>query len=179
MNRHDFVGMGNISGTYGVRGWVKVFSYTVPREQILRYKHWHVAAAGALEADDIEVPEQGTALEAGRRHGNGIVAKLAGIEDRDAAAALIGSEIFVPRKLLPDTEPGQYYWADLAGLAVHDSRGRRLGIVDHLIETGVHDVLVLDGGANKLIPFVPGQVILDVDLKRGVITADWDAAWWE
>ena len=179
MSRHGFVGLGYISGIYGVRGWVKVFSYTQPREQILEYPVWHISAAKSLDVADTEPALEATGVESGRMHGKGIVAKLAGVEDRDTAAALIGYGIFVPRAQLPDTEPGEYYWADLAGLSVCDSAGRSLGVVDHLMETGVHDVLVLDGGANRMIPFVPGKVVLDVDLERGLITVDWDAAWWE
>ena len=85
----------------------------------------------------------------------------------------------MPRADLPKTAPGEYYWADLEGLRVCDTAGSTLGHVDHLLETGVHDVLVLDGGPNQLIPFVPGRVVQDVDLKQGVITVDWDPEWWE
>lgn len=173
MSRQQFVGLGRISGIYGVRGWVKVFSYTQPRERILEYPHWHITVDASPDA----IPA--TALESGRRHGKGIVAKLAGIEDRDAAAALIGSGIFVPRVALPEAAPGEYYWADLEGLEVCDTHGHALGTVDHLMETGAHDVMVLAGEANRLIPFVPETVVVSVDLERGVITVDWDEAWWE
>jgi 16S rRNA processing protein RimM len=170
MAPQNFVALGYISGIYGVRGWVKVFSYTQPREQILEYKHWHLGDQAQPEA---------VALEAGRSHGKGIVAKLAGVEDRDAAAALIDQAISIPRDALPEPEPGEYYWADLAGLAVRDRQGQMLGTVDHLLETGAHDVLVLAEGANRMIPFVQGKTVLEVDLDAGVITVDWDAAWWE
>lgn len=175
MSRQQFVGLGRISGIYGVRGWVKIFSYTQPRERILDYPIWHLAADESQDAE----PAAATRLESGRLHGKGIVAKLAGIEDRDAAAALIGTGIFVPREALPDAAPGEYYWADLEGLEVCDTHGQSLGVVDHLLETGAHDVMVLAGGANRLIPFVPETVVLRVDLERGVITVDWDEAWWE
>lgn len=179
MSRPGFVGLGYISGVHGLRGWVKVFSYTQPREQILEYPTWHIGTGKTLDAQDSEFAIKAKSLEAGHRQGKGIVAKLTGVEDRDAAAALNGCGIFVPRAELPDAEPGEYYWADLAGLEVHNSQGQVLGSVDHLLETGAHDVMVLAEGANRLIPFVPGRVVLDVDLERGVITVDWDAAWWE
>lgn len=175
MSRQQFVGLGRISGTYGVRGWVKIFSYTQPRERILEYSTWHLAADEPPAAE----PAAATHLESGRRHGKGIVAKLAGIEDRDAAVALIGSGIYVPREALPHAAPGEYYWADLEGLEVCDTHGMSLGVVDHLLETGAHDVMVLAGDANRLIPFVPETVVVRVDLERGVITVDWDEAWWE
>ncbi len=174
MSQPGWVSLGYISGLYGVRGWVRVFSYTQPREQILDYQPWYLAepgesAQGTLQAIDAS----------GRQHGKGVIAKLAEIEDRDAAAELIGREILVRRDILPKPEAGQYYWADLIGLEVRSRSGQRLGHVSHLLETGAHDVLVLDGADNRLIPFVPGAVVVDVDLDRRVITVDWDAAWWE
>jgi 16S rRNA processing protein RimM len=174
MSQPGWVSLGYISGLYGVRGWVRVFSYTQPREQILDYQPWYLAepgeaAQGTLQAIDAS----------GRQHGKGIIAKLADIDDRDAAAELIGREILVRRDVLPKPEAGQYYWADLIGLEVRSRSGQRLGHVSQLLETGAHDVLVLDGEDNRLIPFVPGAVVVDVDLDRRVITVDWDAAWWE
>lgn len=175
MSQTRFVGLGHISGIYGLRGWVKVFSYTQPREQILDYRNWHIAPEHAPgEPDDEPI-----VVESAKRHGKGIIAKLAGVEDRDAAAALNGCGIFVERAALPELRRDEFYWADLAGLEVVDAAGRQLGHVDHLIETGAHDVLVLAEGDNRLIPFVPGKVVLDVDLERGVIAVDWDASWWE
>ena len=125
MSRHSWVRLGHISGVYGVRGWVKVFSDTYPREQILHYQPWHLAAAG-------ETPPggEGNVVSAsGRVHGKGVIAKLADVDDRDAAAELIGCEIYVPREMLPEAEPGHYYWSDLLGLDVRNTAGERLGKV--------------------------------------------------
>ena len=179
MSRDAFVALGYISGLYGVRGWVKVFSYTQPREQILDYPNWHISADKSLDRPEAQPPAEATPVESGRRHGKGVIAKLAGVDDRDAAAALIGSGIFVPRAQLPQTQPGEYYWSDLAGCEVQDAQGRLLGTVDHLLETGAHDVLVLDPQGKRMIPFVAEKIVLGVDLERGVIRVDWDAAWWE
>lgn len=176
MSRQDFVGLGYISGVYGVRGWVKVFSYTQPRERIVDYSPWHLAADKTADAG---LPDEAVKLESGRVQGKGVVVKLAGVDDRDAAAALIGRGVFVPRADLPEAEPGEYYWADLEGLRVVNASGDTLGHVDYLMETGAHDVLVLDGGANRLIPFVHGEVVLDVDLRGRTISVDWDPDWWE
>ena len=114
-----------------------------------------------------------------RSQGKSLVAQLAGVDDRDAAAALIGRGILVARGSLPRTEPGQYYWTDLIGLTVRTGSGESLGTVTELLETGAHDVLVLDGGPNRLIPFAPGTVVKGVDLERREITVDWAAEWWE
>ncbi len=87
---------------------------------------------------------------------------------------MIGCEIGIPRDELPATQPDEYYWHDLQGLTVVTLAGERLGTVDHLIETGANDVLVVEGDRERLIPFVMGQVIVDVDLDKGEIQVDWD-----
>lgn len=157
--------LGRIVGLFGVRGWVKVHSYTEPREAVLDYRDWLLSREGAWEP--IEVAE-------GRQHGKGIVVRLQGIEDRDAAAELLGSEIGVDRDTLPEAGDGQYYWADLEGLTVVRKDGTELGKVAYLMATGANDVLVVDGPVERLIPFVPETVILDVDLAAGVIRVDWE-----
>ncbi len=85
----------------------------------------------------------------------------------------IGAEIFVARAALPECAPDEYYWTDLEGLEVRTPTGERLGTVDHLLATGSNDVLVLAGAPQRLIPFVLGTVIRNVDLEGGFIVADW------
>jgi 16S rRNA processing protein RimM len=87
---------------------------------------------------------------------------------------LIGCEIGVRREQLPPTSPGEYYWSDLEGLTVVTVQGEMLGTVDHLIETGANDVMVVHGERERLIPFVMQQVVVDVDLGKGEIRVDWD-----
>lgn len=178
MSRRGLVGLGYISGIYGVRGWVKVFSWTRPPERILDYSRWLIGPERAGAADT-QAPLSQYSLHSGRMHGKGLVAQLSDVEDRDRAAALIGQHIYVARDDLPATAAGEFYWADLVGLEVRNRQGVRLGVVDHLLETGAHDVLALDSGANHLIPFVHGDIVRDVDLDGGVISVDWDPAWWE
>jgi 16S rRNA processing protein RimM len=163
-NPQRFVTLGRISGIFGVRGWVKVHSYTEPRQNIVGFKRWTIRQRG--EERTVEV-------EDGRAHGANVVAKLRDVEDREAARALIGADIAVERAALPACEPGEYYWADLEGLDVITPAGDRLGTVDHLVATGGHDVLVLTGQPQRLIPFVRGSVIRSVDIAAGVIVADW------
>lgn len=166
MSNKEFLSAGEISGVFGVKGWVKVFSYTQPRENILQYSPWILRKKGS---------EQDVKLIAGRRHGNAVVAELQGISDRDAALDLIGAEILIRRSQLPKNPPGEYYWADLVGLTVENQEGIVLGRVDHLMETGANDVLVVvDGEVERLIPFVQQQVVLSVDLDSGMIVVDWD-----
>lgn len=157
--------LGRIVGLFGVRGWVKIHSYTEPREAVLDYRDWLLSRDGDW---------QPVGLAEGRRHGKGVIARLQGIEDRDAAAELLGSDIGVDRDALPDPEEGSYYWADLEGLTVVHKDGTELGKVAYLLATGANDVLVVDGPAERLIPFVQGTVILGVDLAAGVIHVDWE-----
>lgn len=110
----------------------------------------------------------------GRQHGKGVIALLADCSDRDQARALTGCEIGISRDALPAAQPGEYYWHDLQGLKVVTLAGEALGSVDHLIETGANDVLVVKGDRERLIPFVMGQVIVQVDLEQGEIRVDWD-----
>ena len=159
--------LGRIVGVFGVRGWVKVYSYTEPREAVLDYKDWLLSRDGGW---------QPVALAEGGRHGKAVIARLDGIESRDAAAELTGSDIGVDRDTLPEPGEGHYYWADLEGLTVVHKDGTELGKVAGLMATGANDVLVVDGPVERLIPFVPGTVVLDVDLAAGVIRVDWD---WE
>jgi 16S rRNA processing protein RimM len=161
-----FVTLGRISGAYGVKGWVKVYSETSPRENILAYAPWDLVRAGRRQR--VEVKD-------GRPQGRVLVAWLEGCDDRDAAEALVGSEIQVPRTRLPDDlAPGEYYWADLVGLRVETLDGVELGRITRLFETGANDVIVVEGERERLLPYVWQQVVREVDLAAGVMRVDWD-----
>lgn len=166
MPNSDFLNAGHISGVFGVKGLVKVFSFTDPRENILRYSPWLLKKNN--QTREIKII-------GGHRQGSTVVAELEGITDRDAALALLGCEISVSRQQLPAPSAGEYYWADLVGLEVKTESGITLGKVDHLLETGANDVLVvLDGSKERLIPFLQKQTVLDIDLNNSVMTVDWD-----
>ncbi len=117
---------------------------------------------------------QRQAVAEGKRHGKTVIVRLESVEDRDAAAAWIGAEVAIERGDLPAAEDGAYYWADLEGLQVVHRDGTKLGQVAYLLETGANDVLVTDGERERLIPFIAGEVILDVDLEKGIIHVDWE-----
>lgn len=162
----QLVVVGTIVGLYGVRGWVRVMSHTQPRENLLHYRDWQLGRHGSWRP---------VSMKAGQAHGKGLVVKLADCSDRDQARTLIGAEIAVPRTELPPLAEGEYYWADLVGLRVETTAGQALGLVDHLLETGANDVLVVRGeDRERLIPFVKGQVIKQIDLSAGLIQVDWD-----
>lgn len=163
--RSEPVILGRIAGVYGVRGWLKVFSETKPKENIFSYRPWLVRVDG--EWQRLEVLD-------GRPHGKGLVAQLAGYDDRESARRLVGAPVAVQRQQLPPAAEGEYYWADLVGLRVVTPDGVELGRVDHLLETGANDVLVVNNGRERLIPFVQGQYVQQVDLDAGLIRVDWD-----
>ena len=110
----------------------------------------------------------------GRKQGKGLAALLPGFEDREQAATLVGSQIFVGRDQLPATDDDEYYWSDLEGLDVHTTKGEVLGRVERLMETGANDVLVISGEREHLVPFIQGQYVTRVDLEDGLIEVDWD-----
>ena len=142
-----------------------MYSYTQPREAILDYRQWLLKQDGSWR--DVEVAE-------GKKHGKGIIVRLAGLSDRDQAAALIDSDIAVERDALPETDEGSFYWTDLEGLKIVRRDGTELGRVAYLLETGANDVMVTAGQPERLIPFIMGTVVLDVDLAAGRITVDWE-----
>ena len=157
--------MGRIVGLFGIKGWVKVYSYTEPREALLDYDGW------LLGRDDRWEPVE---LAEGKRHGKSVIARLRHVEDRDTAAAIVGSEIGIERGRLPEPEDGHYYWADLEGMTVRHKDGSDIGKVAYVMATGANDVLVTEGPDERLIPFVQERVVVDVDLAEGVITVDWE-----
>lgn len=163
--------LGHVSGLFGVKGWIKVYSYTRPAVNLLEYEDWLIGRQDAWRPFRV--------LDA-REQGKTLVARIAGdddtpLADRDAAAALVDLQIAVARDQLPAPEPGEYYWFDLIGLDVFNREGAALGRVKAMMETGANDVLVLQGERERLVPFVVGEVIDEVDLDAGRIVADWDA----
>jgi 16S rRNA processing protein RimM len=158
--------VGEIAGAYGVKGWVKIFSHTQPPQNILGYKPWR------LEGKDGSQEYQ---VISGRLHSGAVVAQLDGINDRDQALALKSSKILVPKSCFPPLEPSQYYWADLIGLAVINLENQDLGKVVEFMETGANDVMIAQSDRERLIPFVIGQYVKEVDFAAGIVRVDWDA----
>ena len=162
----QWVRLGRVSGVFGVRGWIKVFSDTSPPVNILHYRRWYLQRGGNWEAHK---------LVDGRPHGKGIVARLQGCDHRDQAVLLVGADVAVPREQLPDALEGEYYWTDLEGLKVVTLGGIELGRIDHLFKTGSNDVMVVKGDRQRLLPFTD-TVVCDVKLREGLLIVDWDPA---
>jgi 16S rRNA processing protein RimM len=166
LSKPGLVHIGKISGVFGVKGWVKIFSYTEPRDNILSYKNW------LLKKSDQEKPVK---VIAGQAQGKGVVAQIDGIADRDQALSLMGWDVYISHEQLPVPKEGEYYWVDLVGLDVENLEGIQLGKIDSLFETGANDVLLIKGERERAIPFLQGQTVTAIDLAAGKMTVDWDA----
>jgi len=157
--------MGRILAPFGVKGWVKVQPNTAATRNLLAYQTWWVGREGDWR--EIAVAEA-------RVQGRAVVARLESCDDRDAAAALRGKSVAVPRAALPRAQSGEYYWADLIGLAVVNGDAQAFGRITGVLQTGANDVLVVAGERERLIPFI-AEVIREVDVAAGVVRVDWGA----
>ena len=159
--------MGRVTVPYGVRGWIKVHTLTDDPESLSDYPVWRLGRNGNWRE---------VRVVASRMQGNVLVAQFEGVDDRDAAAALRGSDVAVLRAELPAADEGEFYWADLIGLSVVNIEQHDFGKVSRIMQTGANDVLVVEaaeaGSAETLIPFI-ADVIKQVDLKSGRIVVDW------
>ena len=158
--------LGRVAGPHGVQGWLRVKTFTESRATLLGFTRWMLGS---------EAGWSDYGLREGRAHGDGLLVRLDGIADRDAAAALRGREVAVWRAQMPVLQEGEYYWSDLEGLSVYTGDGVALGAVERLFATGANDVMVVRGERERLIPFVMDEVVRRIDLDAGRIEVDWDA----
>ena len=165
--------VGKLGSTYGIRGWLRIYSSTEQAESIFDYQTWFLKIKGEW---------QPTELENWRHHNHEIIVKLKGVDDREAAQTLANVEIGVDLSVFPELEEGDYYWHDLIGCSVVNLEGYTMGTVTEMMETGSNDVLVVKantkdafGKQERLIPFLYEQVVKRVDLTTKTIEVDWDA----
>ncbi len=159
--------VGRLHGAFGVRGELKLESFTDPAQAIARYQPWLLRDARGSERLC-----EGIAVRMGAK---GLIATIPGIEDRDAADASRGTDVLVPRSALPPPAPGEYYWVDLEGLRVVNVEGVAFGTVSHLFSTGANDVMAVQGERERMIPFLTPDYVKSVDFDAGLVTVDWDA----
>lgn len=156
--------IGKIVGVHGMKGYLKVNAFDAPMDlfdpgRCMRLKR----GSGEIQTvtvDDVEP------------HRNILRLSFAGVSDRTAAEALVGSELLVKRSEMPEPEPGKWYWCDLIGLSVVQADGCHLGCVENLFETGAHDVLVVKNGEMEILIPVTASIVCDVDLKAKKIRVD-------
>ncbi|MFG6668394.1 ribosome maturation factor RimM [Halomonas sp. HNIBRBA4712] len=164
--------LGQLTSPHGVKGWLKVYSYTSPIDSILEYPEWWVRQGQTLT----KIP-----LIQGRRQGKALVVQLKDIDDRNAAEALAQADILLPKESLPELADDEYYWHELEGLRVETRSGERLGRISYLFETGANDVMVVRGDdeaidrRERLLPYLPDDVVLDISLEEGRMIVDWDS----
>lgn len=161
--------LGKINGFWGVNGWLKVFSYTDPKEDITQYKKLNLHSNGSMKSLQVEQA---------RMQAKTIVIKFVGYDSREQAEALLGSVVSINKQDLPELEEDEFYWHELIGLNVFNLQQKQLGIVDSMLATQADDVLVIKSAdAEKreyLIPFVMEYFVCEVDLENRRIIVDWE-----
>ncbi len=175
--------IGKIVGVHGIKGWLKILSFTRPRENIFNYGPWLIKrrlVKQSLVKQNISIPLgnewQEMELLGGKRQGKGLIASLEGITDRNEAMILVGSELAIDRDKLPAPKEGEFYWHDLINMQVINQQDEILGVVTELLETGANDVLVVEADKQRyLIPYVQDVYIKDIDTEQGVIQVDWQS----
>lgn len=167
----DKVCLGRIGAPYGIKGWVKMISFTQPRDNLLSYTVFDAGNGKLLEMD------------AAKQHGKGLIGHFVGYDTPEAVRELTGTQLLVAADTLPGLDQGDYYWHQLTGLKVVNGAGVVLGRVDSLIETGANDVLVVEAtddsidDRQRLLPWLPEQVVLNVDLDAALMLVDWEPDW--
>jgi len=164
--------LGKVGAVYGIKGWLKIHSFCDDPEAILDYFPWSLKLGNKIQT--VEITDW-------RKHNNGLVVKVAGIDDRDIAQAMVGADIFVNEEALPELPSGEFYWRDLMGMKVVTTKGYDLGTVSDIMETGANDVLVVKANHNdsfgqkeRLIPYIFEQVIIEISEENKQICVDWD-----
>lgn len=168
----DYILLGKISGAHGINGWVKIFSYTSPRVRIAEYAKWYLRS-------NKDQPWLCQKLIEGKEQGKHIIARLDGVNYRDEAEVLVGTEIAIHQDQLEVLAENEYFWRDLIGLSVETITGEKLGQIDWLFDTGSNDVIIVKDtkgveGKEHLLPYLFGDVIKSIDLQTSLMIVDWD-----
>jgi 16S rRNA processing protein RimM len=192
----EFTTLGKIGAAHGIKGWVRLISYTDPADNILNYRHFFLTektipgSQAAIETKELEskleskieskIEREQIEIDESRAQGKHFVGHIKGCGDREQAGVFTGRELQVKTSVLPALDTEEYYWFELVGLAVINLQGEILGLVDHLMETGANDVLVVRASEEsidseeRLIPFVRDKVVKRIDLKGGALQVDWE-----
>ena len=167
MQNDKKINIGKIIGLHGIKGWLKILSYTSPPENIFNYQSLIISN---------ENMEETFHIENSRKQGKKILIKLDGIDDRTSGESLKESKIQIFRLDLPELSEDTYYWEDLLGFNVFNQNNINLGLVDSFIETGSNDVLVIrnEKKENTLIPFLMNKTIKEVNLETKLIIVEWE-----
>ncbi len=162
--RTQIVVVGRIVDAYGLKGQVKVRSFTERPESLLDYPDWILSGAG-FHSTCYHVSNA-------QFDGRFVIASLIDVTDRNQALDLKGADIGIRKDALPQLAEGEFYWLDLIGMKVVNMRGEQLGVVTQLLETGANDVLIVEGKIRSLLPYIP-QVVKNINEESGTIKVDW------
>ncbi len=163
------VEIGKVVDAFGIKGWLKIFSYCDPCNQISAYPIWYLSSV-----------TKPFPVAAARPHNQSLVAKLQGIDDCAQATAYRGCVISITSDSLPPLAEQEYYWYQLVGLEVINMRGERLGTIKRMVATGTHDIVTVSDsqqGAEYFIPYVHQVYIKAIDFDCRKMTVDWDKEW--
>lgn len=176
MSSPEWLIVGKVVGAFGVKGWLKVRSFTQPDEAILDYQPWHLSWSNGGD-----LVEQEFVVSQANVTDKGLLVEFEQALTREQAQALKNAVIEVRKNQLPELESGEFYWHQLVGCRVNEADGSDFGVVTGLLETGANDVLVVRGDdkaidtRERLIPYLPEQVVKSVNLDRRLIVVDWDS----
>lgn len=168
----DWLVVGKFTSAYGIKGWVKLHSYTDPMDNIMNYRPLYLKKQGQWQELEIEKIQ---------RHAKSLIAKVKNCDAREQTPFYTGCELGMLKSQLPKLGEEDFYWSDLTGLTVKTDQGQVFGVVDHLVETGSNDVLVIKANEHsiddqeRLVPYLFGDVVKSVNLEAGEIIVDWDA----
>lgn len=157
--------VGKITGVHGIRGWLKLISYTSNPEDLFDYKPW----ALQLKKQHFSATPEGY-----KSFGKGFLVKIHGYDTPELAKTLVNAHIVIERSQLPELPDEQHYWVDLIGFSVTTTLGVELGKISYFFETGANDVFVVKGKKEHLIPYVPEQIIKHIDHVKKSMIVDWD-----
>jgi 16S rRNA processing protein RimM len=161
---NEYVVIGKIGATYGIKGWLKIVSFTESIINIINYNPWYIEEHKSW---------QPLKMNEARPHGKGIIAKISGFDTPEQARLLTGKQIAIKRSQLAPLQQHEYYWAELEGLTVINQHNETLGKIIYLIETGSNDVFVVKGDKEHAIPYLP-EVITDINLAEKIMRVNWD-----
>jgi len=168
MDKEKFLLIGKIVGVHGLKGYLKVYTYTETLNAFDSCHSIHIKTEGGQE--------QNYKIENAKPHKKGVLLSLEGVSTISKAERLVGSDLFMEKESLPELEEGAYYWFEIIGLSVFSKDDIFIGNVTSVIPTGSNDVYVVknldkNNSQEILIPAI-ASVVLEIDLKKERIRVD-------